>query len=36
MAMIFIGMSEVSSCISTVKEGQRVKKGDYIGNFLFK
>lgn len=30
-----IGMAEVSSCIITVKKGQKVKKGDQIGYFQF-
>ena len=35
MCLIPIGMAEVSSCLVTVKEGQRVKKGDQIGYFQF-
>jgi len=35
MSLIPIGMAEVSSCIVTVKEGQKVKKGDQIGYFQF-
>jgi phosphatidylserine decarboxylase len=30
-----VGMAEVSSCALSVKEGQRVKKGDEIGFFQF-
>lgn len=35
MALIPIGMAEVSSCLVTVREGQRVKKGDQIGYFQY-
>jgi len=35
MAGVFIGMDEVSTCDITVKEGQRVKKGDELGMFHF-
>jgi phosphatidylserine decarboxylase len=35
MSLIPIGMAEVSSCVVTVKEGQKVKKGDQIGYFQF-
>jgi phosphatidylserine decarboxylase len=35
MAFVAIGMMEVSSCEATVKEGQRVKKGDELGMFHF-
>ncbi|KAK0611468.1 hypothetical protein B0T14DRAFT_530446 [Immersiella caudata] len=35
MAFIGVGMDEVSTCEITVKEGQRVKKGDEIGMFHF-
>ncbi len=35
MCLMPVGMVEVSSCIVTVKEGQRVKKGDQIGYFQF-
>ena len=34
-AFIGIGMSEVSTCEATVKEGQHLKKGDEIGMFHF-
>jgi phosphatidylserine decarboxylase len=35
MCVIAIGMAEVSSCLVTVKEGQRVSKGEQIGYFQF-
>lgn len=35
VAVIEIGMAEVSSCQPTVIEGQRVKKGDQLGYFQF-
>ncbi|KAF2707606.1 hypothetical protein K504DRAFT_470024 [Pleomassaria siparia CBS 279.74] len=35
MAFMGVGMSEVSTCDITVKEGQHVKKGDEIGMFHF-
>ncbi|KAI8821657.1 Phophatidylserine decarboxylase-domain-containing protein [Fimicolochytrium jonesii] len=35
MAFLGIGMVEVSTCEITVKEGQKVKKGDQIGMFHF-
>lgn len=35
LALIPIGMAEVSSCVVTVHEGQHVKKGDQIGYFQF-
>ena len=35
IAFIGIGMDEVSTCEITVKEGQKVKKGDEIGMFHF-
>ncbi len=35
LAFIGVGMDEVSTCEITVKEGQRVKKGDEIGMFHF-
>ncbi|KAK3348360.1 Phophatidylserine decarboxylase-domain-containing protein [Neurospora tetraspora] len=35
MAFIGVGMDEVSSCEITVKEGQRVEKGDELGMFHF-
>ena len=35
VALIEIGMVEVSSCVATVKEGDRVTKGQCIGRFEF-
>lgn len=35
MCFIAVGMAEVSSCIITVEENWRVKKGDQIGYFQF-
>lgn len=35
MAFLGVGMCEVSTCDITVKEGQRVKKGDQLGMFHF-
>lgn len=35
MAFVAVGMAEVSSCNVTVKEGQKVTKGDEIGFFQF-
>ncbi|EKD16509.1 uncharacterized protein L3040_001244 [Drepanopeziza brunnea f. sp. 'multigermtubi'] len=35
MAFVGIGMDEVSTCDVTVKEGQRVRKGDQTGMFHF-
>lgn len=35
VAFVGIGMDEVSSCDITVKEGQRVKKGEQTGMFHF-
>ncbi|KAF7715891.1 Uncharacterized protein PECH_005772 [Penicillium ucsense] len=35
MAFIGVGMAEVSTCDITVKEGDRLKKGDEIGMFHF-
>ena len=35
VAVIAIGMVEVSSCDVTVKEGQHVQKGEQIGMFHF-
>jgi phosphatidylserine decarboxylase len=35
VCLIPVGMAEVSSCVLSVKEGQRVKKGDEIGFFQF-
>ncbi|CAE8609393.1 unnamed protein product [Polarella glacialis] len=35
MAVVQIGMAEVSSCVALVKQGDKVKKGDLIGEFKF-
>lgn len=35
MCFMPVGMAEVSSCIITVKEGDRVKKGDQLGYFQY-
>jgi phosphatidylserine decarboxylase len=35
MCLIAVGMAEVSSCIATVQEHSRVKKGDQLGYFQF-
>ncbi len=35
MCVMPIGMAEVSTCIITVKEGQKVQKGEQIGYFQF-
>ena len=35
MACLFVGMAEVSSNEITVKEGQRVAKGEQLGMFHF-
>jgi phosphatidylserine decarboxylase len=35
MAFVGIGMDEVSTCDITVKEGQRLKKGEQLGMFHF-
>ena len=35
VAVIEIGMTEVSSCVPTVFEGQFINKGDQIGYFQF-
>lgn len=35
MAIVFIGMAEVSSCEFTVKEGQEITKGQELGMFHF-
>lgn len=35
LACVFVGMAEVSSCISVVSVGQHVTKGDEIGYFQF-
>jgi phosphatidylserine decarboxylase len=35
VACVFVGMAEVSSCVSVVKQNQHVNKGDEIGYFQF-
>jgi phosphatidylserine decarboxylase len=35
IALIFVGLTEVSSCQATVKEGDKVNAGDEIGHFAF-
>lgn len=35
MAVIAIGMTEVSTCVMTVEEGQHIKKGEQLGHFRF-
>jgi phosphatidylserine decarboxylase len=35
MCVLPVGMAEVSTCEITVREGQRVRKGDEIGMFHF-
>jgi phosphatidylserine decarboxylase len=35
MCLIAVGMSEVSSCVVTVQENSKVRKGDQIGYFQF-
>lgn len=35
IALVFVGMMEVSSCVHTAQIGDRVKKGDEIGHFEF-
>ncbi len=35
IALIFVGLTEVSSCRATVKEGDSVQRGDEIGHFAF-
>jgi phosphatidylserine decarboxylase len=35
LCLMPIGMAEVSSCLVTVREGQRVNKGDQVGYFQF-
>eukprot|EP00210_Caulerpa_lentillifera_P007692 g7343.t1 len=35
IALVFVGMAEVSSCEITVVEGQKVKRGQEIGTFHF-
>ena len=33
MGLIFIGIADISSCISEVKPGMRVRKGEELGRF---
>jgi len=33
VGLIFIGIADISSCISTVKAGTRVTKGEDLGRF---
>lgn len=35
VAMVFVGLTEVSSCVATVKNGDLVQRGDEIGYFAF-
>lgn len=35
IALVLVGLTEVSSCQSTVKDGDRVKRGDELGHFAF-
>ncbi|WNG26673.1 hypothetical protein F0U62_23630 [Cystobacter fuscus] len=35
IAMIFVGLTEVSSCMATVQEGDSVRRGEEIGHFAF-
>lgn len=35
IAIIYVGMAEVSSCVSIVKIGEKVKKGQQLGYFMF-
>ena len=35
IALIYIGMAEVSSCVATVRIGDQVRKGEQIGHFQF-
>ncbi len=35
VAVIFVGLTEVSSCTATVKEGDLVRRGEEIGHFAF-
>ncbi len=35
LALIFVGLTEVSSCQATIKEGDTVQLGDEIGHFAF-
>lgn len=33
VALVYIGMADISSCISDIKKGEKVKKGQYLGHF---
>ncbi|MDC0714364.1 phophatidylserine decarboxylase associated domain-containing protein [Stigmatella sp. ncwal1] len=35
IAMVFVGLTEVSSCEATIQEGASVQRGDEIGHFAF-
>ena len=35
ITIIFVGMAEVSSCVTHLKTGDSIKKGEYIGHFEF-
>jgi phosphatidylserine decarboxylase len=35
IAIVFIGMAEVSSCVAKVKIGEKVLKGQQLGYFMF-
>jgi phosphatidylserine decarboxylase len=35
IALVFVGLTEVSSCQATVREGDLVRQGDEIGHFAF-
>ncbi len=35
VAIVFVGLTEVSSCTPTVEQGQAVQRGDEIGHFAF-
>lgn len=35
LAIIYIGMAEVSSCVHTVNIGDKIKKGQQLGYFMF-
>lgn len=35
IAIVYIGMAEVSCCVATVEVGQEVKKGEQLGYFQY-
>lgn len=35
IALVFVGLTEVSSCKATIREGDSVQRGDEIGHFAF-